>query len=69
MATKNKRKWWDIRKVEREDEGEEKAVTIHVRRNGSRYIELDELLQSDEFEETVKDLESIKLSLNTRSDS
>ena len=42
--------------------------TIYVRRNGSRYIDMDELVASDEFQETLKQLKDIDLKQGQRAD-
>ena len=42
-------------------EDSENRPTIYVRRNGSRYIDTEELLQSDKFQETIKELRDVIL--------
>ena len=42
--------------------------TIYVRRNGSRYIDTNELINSDEFRETLEKLRDIDLKRTQRAE-
>ena len=61
MAVENKKKWWEIRKTAVEEEEEqEKSLTIHVRRNGSRYVDPDEFFSTPGIQKVVEDLKDFQ---------
>ena len=60
MAVK-KKNWW-VRKP-----SEQETPKIYVRRNGSRYIDPDELFRNPKVQETLQKLRSRDLTPNERS--
>jgi hypothetical protein len=52
-----------VKKLFGRGKGRDKAQAspkIYVRRNGSRYIDTDELVQSDKFKETIAEMKQVE---------